>query len=228
MKTSVLFVLGALLLSSVCSVLLSPNCCYSVSTRRLKPDQVKSYTHILTDERCDRAAVVFTTTDNTNVCVDPNESWVQNIMKNLDDRLSPFRDFRTSTVAMYDVLPTLPESSIVYEVISTLPVTSVVYDLTPTSSAAAEQDTTLSSGPSHLLWLLLILVAVVMTSVFLLYRKKRMQGNQESTVDHRRSTTESELYENVGPASEEGTYQSLSVDTMDQDQTYSTIRETHA
>ncbi|XP_050931657.1 uncharacterized protein LOC108882053 [Lates calcarifer] len=62
------------------------DCCFSFYPRRVKKDLVKGY--YMSDHRCPRTGVVLMTQKGRNICVDPNLSWVQNIMKYVDEKTS--------------------------------------------------------------------------------------------------------------------------------------------
>ncbi|XP_053272180.1 eotaxin [Pleuronectes platessa] len=80
-----LCVLGAALLSSVlCNHALGPiACCSGFYQGKLKRAQISSYQ--LTDPRCPKKAVVFTTQNSRKFCMRPTLGWVQSIMKQLDE-----------------------------------------------------------------------------------------------------------------------------------------------
>ncbi|XP_030018642.1 C-C motif chemokine 36.1 [Sphaeramia orbicularis] len=80
-----LCILGAALLSSVnCSNANSPSeCCFTWYPRRINKRQVVSY--YLTGDRCTKIGVIFVTAKARHICVNPNLSWVEGIMKNLDE-----------------------------------------------------------------------------------------------------------------------------------------------
>ncbi|GAA6221708.1 C-C motif chemokine 3-like [Lates japonicus] len=81
-----LCIVGAALLSPVvCNSAIGPDdCCFSFYPRRVKKDLVKGY--YMSDHRCPRTGVVLVTQKGRNICVDPNLSWVQNIMKYVDEK----------------------------------------------------------------------------------------------------------------------------------------------
>ncbi|CAI5672251.1 unnamed protein product [Oreochromis niloticus] len=62
------------------------NCCFKFYPRRFRANLVESY--YLTDPGCLKPAVIFLTKKSRSICVDPSLSWVDNIMKTLDQ--SPF------------------------------------------------------------------------------------------------------------------------------------------
>ncbi|XP_076580908.1 C-C motif chemokine 36.1 [Chaetodon auriga] len=89
MRTShilLLCILGAALLSSViCSNSVGPDdCCFKLYPRRMNKNLIKSY--YLTDDRCPKTAVILVTLKSRHICADPNLSWVDNIMKSVDDK----------------------------------------------------------------------------------------------------------------------------------------------
>ncbi|XP_071333646.1 C-C motif chemokine 36.1 [Trachinotus anak] len=81
-----LCMLGAALLSLVvCNSAIGPDdCCFTYYPRRVKKTLVSSY--YMTDHRCPRSAVILVTNKSRNICVDPNLSWVQGIMKFVDEK----------------------------------------------------------------------------------------------------------------------------------------------
>ncbi|CAK6965276.1 C-C motif chemokine 36.1 [Scomber scombrus] len=90
MRTShilLLCILGAALLSSVfCQNANGPNeCCFKFYPRRVNKTLIKSYN--MTDNRCPRTGVILMTKKGRYICADPNLSWVEKIMKTLDEAL---------------------------------------------------------------------------------------------------------------------------------------------
>ncbi|XP_005741911.1 C-C motif chemokine 36.1 isoform X1 [Pundamilia nyererei] len=88
MKTThilLLCILGAALLSAVnCNNANGPdNCCFKLYPRRIKPSIVESY--YMTDHRCPKPGAIFVTKKARSVCMDPCLSWVDSIMKALDE-----------------------------------------------------------------------------------------------------------------------------------------------
>ncbi|XP_072232378.1 C-C motif chemokine 3-like [Leuresthes tenuis] len=90
MKTTyilLLCILGAALFSTaVCSNTTGPDdCCFKFYPRRIRKNFIKSY--YMTDYRCPKTAVIFVTGDKgRHICVDPSLSWVESIMKSLDEK----------------------------------------------------------------------------------------------------------------------------------------------
>ncbi|XP_035004894.1 C-C motif chemokine 13-like [Hippoglossus stenolepis] len=80
-----LCVLGAALLSSVlCNNGLGPDeCCFGFYRGQLRKARISSYQ--VTDYRCPRKAVLFTTKRSLRICADPKLQWVQSIVKRLDE-----------------------------------------------------------------------------------------------------------------------------------------------
>ncbi|XP_023282949.1 C-C motif chemokine 3-like [Seriola lalandi dorsalis] len=80
-----LCMLGATLVSLVaCNAAIGPdNCCFTFYPRRVKKNLIISYD--VTDFRCPKTGVVFVTQKSRRICVDPSLSWVQCIMKNVDE-----------------------------------------------------------------------------------------------------------------------------------------------
>uniref|UniRef100_A0A7N8WW54 Chemokine interleukin-8-like domain-containing protein n=1 Tax=Mastacembelus armatus TaxID=205130 RepID=A0A7N8WW54_9TELE len=60
------------------------DCCFEFYPRRIKKELLVSYE--MTDHRCARRAALFLTQRSRRICVDPSLSWVQNIMKTLDEK----------------------------------------------------------------------------------------------------------------------------------------------
>ncbi|XP_042073327.1 C-C motif chemokine 3-like isoform X2 [Haplochromis burtoni] len=85
MKTThilLLCILGAALLTAVnCTNANGPdNCCFKFYPRRIKP-----MLYYMTDHRCPKPAAIFVTKKARSVCMDPSLSWVDSIMKALDE-----------------------------------------------------------------------------------------------------------------------------------------------
>ncbi|XP_039997129.1 C-C motif chemokine 36.1 [Xiphias gladius] len=81
-----LCILGAALLPSVvCNSAIGPDdCCFSFYPRRVKKSLVTSY--YLCDYRCPKTGVILVTQKSRHICADPNLSWVQGIMKTMDEK----------------------------------------------------------------------------------------------------------------------------------------------
>ncbi|KAM7377621.1 hypothetical protein PAMA_014091 [Pampus argenteus] len=79
-----LCMLGAALLSSViCNSANGPDdCCFKYFPRRMNKNLFKSY--YMTDDRCPKFAAILVTLKGRHICVDPNLSWVEYIMKSVD------------------------------------------------------------------------------------------------------------------------------------------------
>ncbi|XP_005800083.1 C-C motif chemokine 3-like [Xiphophorus maculatus] len=79
-----LCMLGAALLSTVlCNSASGPdNCCFEFYRNRLSKKKISSYYR--TDSRCSTSAFVLITFRARHICVDSNEEWVKNIVKNLE------------------------------------------------------------------------------------------------------------------------------------------------
>ncbi|XP_028998908.1 C-C motif chemokine 3-like [Betta splendens] len=89
MKTGrilLLCILAAALVSTVvCNNVRGPtDCCFSHYPRRIKKDFIQSY--YVTDERCTKPGIIFVTKQSRRICVDQNLSWVESIMKHLDEK----------------------------------------------------------------------------------------------------------------------------------------------
>ncbi|XP_026147854.1 eotaxin-like [Mastacembelus armatus] len=89
MKTGhilLLCILGAAMLSTViCNNSIGPeDCCFEFYPRRIKKELLVSYE--MTDHRCARRAALFVTKKSRRICMDPSLSWVQNIMKAMDEK----------------------------------------------------------------------------------------------------------------------------------------------
>ncbi|CAL8384187.1 unnamed protein product [Arctogadus glacialis] len=84
--------LGLLLLCVFGSTLVSltvanygalPNsCCFRYYEKQVKFDKVRSYDW--TDGRCSNPAVILRTIANVRICVNPEATWVNNLMERLD------------------------------------------------------------------------------------------------------------------------------------------------
>uniref|UniRef100_A0A672H3V4 C-C motif chemokine n=1 Tax=Salarias fasciatus TaxID=181472 RepID=A0A672H3V4_SALFA len=62
------------------------NCCFSHRSRRISRKYIASY--IFTDSRCPKPSVILITKKSKEVCVDPSEKWVQDIMDALNKESS--------------------------------------------------------------------------------------------------------------------------------------------
>uniref|UniRef100_A0A3Q1G8W0 C-C motif chemokine n=1 Tax=Acanthochromis polyacanthus TaxID=80966 RepID=A0A3Q1G8W0_9TELE len=80
-----LCILGAAMLSTVlCATSSGPDsCCFSYYSRRIRKDFIISYR--ITDNRCNKPGVILTTQGSVNICADPSLSWVQSIMRDIDE-----------------------------------------------------------------------------------------------------------------------------------------------
>ncbi|XP_030285755.1 C-C motif chemokine 36.1 [Sparus aurata] len=80
-----LCILGAALLSSViCKSEIGPeDCCFKFYPRRVNKKLIRSY--YLTDDRCPKTGVILITQKSRHICADPTLSWVESIMRNLDE-----------------------------------------------------------------------------------------------------------------------------------------------
>ncbi|XP_053199460.1 C-C motif chemokine 36.1 [Scomber japonicus] len=90
MRTShilLLCILGAALLTTVfCNNANGPEeCCFKFYPRRVNKKLISSYN--MNDYRCPRTGVILMTKKGRHICADPNLSWVQGIMKTLDEAL---------------------------------------------------------------------------------------------------------------------------------------------
>ncbi|XP_044039701.1 C-C motif chemokine 3-like [Siniperca chuatsi] len=88
MKTSHIFLLcilgAALLYSVICSNEVGPDdCCFKFYPRRVKKNLIHSY--YMTDYRCPKTGAILVTQKSRHICADPNLSWVENIMKSVDE-----------------------------------------------------------------------------------------------------------------------------------------------
>ncbi|CAL8377421.1 unnamed protein product [Gadus morhua 'NCC'] len=60
-----------------------PNsCCFRYYERQVKFDKVRNYDW--TDGRCSMPAVILRTIANVRICVNPDDTWVKNLMERLD------------------------------------------------------------------------------------------------------------------------------------------------
>uniref|UniRef100_A0A3B3BBN6 C-C motif chemokine n=1 Tax=Oryzias melastigma TaxID=30732 RepID=A0A3B3BBN6_ORYME len=78
-----LCMLGAALFCTIsCDSSSGPDsCCFKFFPRRLGVSKILSFS--LTDDRCPKPGVVLVTKRNINVCVDRNETWVQDLLQKL-------------------------------------------------------------------------------------------------------------------------------------------------
>ncbi|KAL8198690.1 UNVERIFIED_CONTAM: C-C motif chemokine 4 [Gekko kuhli] len=82
--------LALLLLFAVCSQASSglvggdppTSCCFSYTSRKIPQKLVKSYYE--TSSRCSQPAVVFTTKKGRDICANPSEQWVSNLVTQLE------------------------------------------------------------------------------------------------------------------------------------------------
>uniref|UniRef100_A0A3B5A3N6 C-C motif chemokine n=1 Tax=Stegastes partitus TaxID=144197 RepID=A0A3B5A3N6_9TELE len=62
------------------------NCCFTYYQRKLNKKVIDSYE--VTDHRCAKPGVILTVAKSRRICVDPSLSWVEDIMKDLDNERS--------------------------------------------------------------------------------------------------------------------------------------------
>ncbi|XP_070710431.1 C-C motif chemokine 36.1 [Pempheris klunzingeri] len=82
-----LCILGAALLSSVMSNSSAggpDECCFKYYPRRLNKNLIRSY--YMTDYRCSKTGAILVTQKSRHICVDPSLSWVETIMRSLDEK----------------------------------------------------------------------------------------------------------------------------------------------
>ncbi|XP_032473053.1 eotaxin-like [Phocoena sinus] len=60
-------------------------CCFNVARRKIPIQRLQSYRRI-TNSRCPQKAVIFSTKQDKKICVAPQEKWVQDAMKYLDQK----------------------------------------------------------------------------------------------------------------------------------------------
>ncbi|XP_044026137.1 monocyte chemotactic protein 1B-like isoform X2 [Siniperca chuatsi] len=82
MKKPIILVTCILLFSSLAVVASEtssgPECCFQFFSRRLPMRMVVRYKY--TDPRCSKKAVIFTMISGAELCTNPSEPWVQNII----------------------------------------------------------------------------------------------------------------------------------------------------
>ncbi|CAN9509694.1 unnamed protein product [Ophioblennius macclurei] len=59
-----------------------PSCCLSYYPRRISKKYIESY--FVTDSRCPKPGIILITKKQKEICVDPNETWLQNLTTALD------------------------------------------------------------------------------------------------------------------------------------------------
>ncbi|XP_061664574.1 C-C motif chemokine 5-like [Syngnathoides biaculeatus] len=84
MRSVHVFVLCALLSAVFCNNSVGPeDCCFKHYSRKLSPNLFKSYD--VTDNRCPIMGVILLTKKNNRICANPSHSWVNRIMRILDE-----------------------------------------------------------------------------------------------------------------------------------------------
>ncbi|XP_074046490.1 C-C motif chemokine 13-like [Macrotis lagotis] len=59
------------------------NCCFEFSSKKIPLKRLVSYKN--TNSQCSKEAVIFLTKRNLNICANPKDQWVQDLMKRLDN-----------------------------------------------------------------------------------------------------------------------------------------------
>nr|P49873.1 RecName: Full=C-C motif chemokine 8; AltName: Full=Monocyte chemoattractant protein 2; AltName: Full=Monocyte chemotactic protein 2; Short=MCP-2; AltName: Full=Small-inducible cytokine A8; Flags: Precursor [Sus scrofa]ACN22077.1 chemokine (C-C motif) ligand 8 [Sus scrofa]CAA88371.1 monocyte chemoattractant protein 2 [Sus sp.] len=67
------------------SVSIPITCCFGLVNGKIPFKKLESYTRI-TNSQCPQEAVIFKTKADKEVCADPQQKWVQNSMKLLDQK----------------------------------------------------------------------------------------------------------------------------------------------
>ncbi|KAM9000466.1 C-C motif chemokine 5 [Sarcophilus harrisii] len=62
----------------------TPVCCFIFTSKKIPSKLVVNYS--ATSNRCAKEAVIFITKQGLNICANPKEQWVQNIMKLLNSK----------------------------------------------------------------------------------------------------------------------------------------------
>uniref|UniRef100_A0A3Q1G504 Chemokine interleukin-8-like domain-containing protein n=1 Tax=Acanthochromis polyacanthus TaxID=80966 RepID=A0A3Q1G504_9TELE len=73
-------------ISALCFFFLSVNCCLGHSSKRIPLPRIKEY-YIQHEGMCPINAIVLTTVTGKHICFDPDDKWVQRVMKHLQSRL---------------------------------------------------------------------------------------------------------------------------------------------
>uniref|UniRef100_A0A3B5L971 Chemokine interleukin-8-like domain-containing protein n=1 Tax=Xiphophorus couchianus TaxID=32473 RepID=A0A3B5L971_9TELE len=77
-----LCMLGAALLSTVLCGNMPVDCCFDLFKYRMDKNLFSSY--YKTDPRCSSSGIVLITHRKRNICADPSQPWVKNVMNFLD------------------------------------------------------------------------------------------------------------------------------------------------
>ncbi|KFO25950.1 C-C motif chemokine 8 [Fukomys damarensis] len=75
--------IGTHVLAQPGAVFTSDDCCFYMYPKSVSIQKLKSYTRI-TNINCPKEAVIFKTKLDRRICADPNEKWVKDCIKRLD------------------------------------------------------------------------------------------------------------------------------------------------